>query len=124
MRKFRLLLLTASFMLTAFSQEAGRNTVTIGAGGGFPAGGYRTDGFADSAAFSASYEFRLFRYLAPEAGVVNLIPNSQFGTFITRERVTLISAGVRGIAPLRRGRIELFAGAGGAHGAVASLSSN
>jgi hypothetical protein len=119
MRKFRLLLLTASFMLTAFSQEAGRNTVTIGAGGGFPAGGYRTDGFADSAAFSASYEFRLFKYLAPEAGVVNTIPNveygSKFGPYTIRERVTLLSLGVRGILPLRQGRIELFAGVGTAH---------
>jgi hypothetical protein len=124
MERLRLLILASSCTLMAFSQEAGRNTVTIGVGGGFPSGGSFTHGFSDSAAFSASYEFRLFRYLAPEAGVVNLIPNSQFGTFITRERVTLISAGVRGIAPLRRGRIELFAGAGGAHGAVASLSSN
>jgi hypothetical protein len=119
MLRFRLLLLATSFQLMAFSQEAGRNTVTFGAGGGFPSGGYRTAGLSDSAAFSASYEFRLFKYLAPEAGVLNMIPNvlnnSEFGLFTSRERVTLLSLGVRGIAPLGQGRVELFAGAGAAH---------
>jgi hypothetical protein len=119
MQKLRLLLLTASFSLIAFSQEAGRNTITLGVGGGFPSGGYRDDGISNSAAFSASYEFRLFKYLAPEIGVVNTIPNvvenNQFGLFTTRERVTVVSVGARGILPLKQGRIELFAGAGAAY---------
>ena len=119
MNKFRLLLLAASVTLAVFSQDAGRNTVMIGAGGGFPSGGYRTDGISNGAAFSASYEFRLFKYLAPEVGVVNMLPNvNYFGEYERQtymERVTLLSMGVRGIVPLRQGRMELFGGVGAAH---------
>jgi hypothetical protein len=119
MQKFRLLLLMSAFSLMAFSQEAERNTVTIGVGGGFPSGGWRTDGVSGGAAFSASYEFRLFKYLAPEVGVVNTIPNvnygGEFGPDISRERITLLSFGVRGVVPLRQGRVELFGGVGSGH---------
>jgi len=119
MRKFRLLLPALTCSLAVFGQDAGRNTVTVGAGGGFPSGGYRTGAWSDSAAFSAGYEYRLFKYLAPEVGIVNLIPNmtnyTKFGSFTSRERVTLISLGARGIVPLMDNRIELFAGAGAVH---------
>jgi hypothetical protein len=109
--------------MTALCQDSGRNTVSVGVGGGFPAGGenvFVTSTLPNSAAFSAAYEFRLFKYFAPEVGVVNLIPN--IGSFsghapptFNRTRVTLISFGGRGIAPLLGGRIELFAGAAGVH---------
>lgn len=105
-------------MLSA-GQFAGRSTVTVGAGGGFPVSGYLTERVQNSAAFSAGYEFRLFRYVAPEVAVTNLIPTVvnyyKFGTYNTRERVTLVSLGLRGILPLAAGRAEIFAGAGGAH---------
>ncbi len=49
----------------------------------------------------------------------NMLPNvptfTKFGSTYSRERVTLLSLGVRGIAPLRDDRIELFAGASTAH---------
>jgi hypothetical protein len=119
MQKFRVLLLTASFALMAFSQEAGRNTITLGVGGGFPSGGTGIWGIPDSAAFSASYEFRLLKYLSPEVAVVNTIPNvnygGEYGPVISRERITLLSFGPRGVAPLMHGRMELFAGVGAAH---------
>jgi hypothetical protein len=123
MQPKRIVLLTLFISMTALCQDSGRNTVSVGVGGGFPAGGenvFVTYGLPDSAAFSAAYEFRLFKYFAPEVGVVNLIPNiasySGHGqTTFSRERVTLISFGGRGIAPLMGGRIELFAGAGGVH---------
>jgi hypothetical protein len=107
-----------------FSQDGGRSTITAGVGGGFPIGGrdvYLTgdNGIHNGAAFSGSYEFRLFKYLAPEVGVVNLIPMvDQFGKYPMpplRERVTLLSMGARGILPLKQGRIELFAGAAAVH---------
>jgi hypothetical protein len=118
MAKLRILLLTSCFALAAFGQEIGRSTVTIGAGGGFATGGYFTDGIPNAPAFSASYEFRVFRFLAPEVSVVNMIPNvpegSEFGTSILRERVTLVSPVLRGILPLRHDSVELFAGVGAA----------
>jgi hypothetical protein len=116
----RIFLLVCAFSFTVFGQW-GRSTFSIGAGGGFPTGGEltSTSQIPDSAAFSASYEFRLFKYLAPEVGVVNMIPNvPQYGEFPlppARERVTLLFFGAHGILPLRQGRIELVAGAGAAH---------
>jgi len=103
---------------TIFGQSE-RSTVTVGAGGEFTTGGenvFRTSYLPDSPAFSAAYEFRVFKYLGPEVSVVNLTPLvPQFGEFPgppIRERITLISMGARGILPLDRGRIELLAGAG------------
>jgi len=114
----RLLLLMCCFSFSVFGQWD-RGTLSAGVGGGFPAGGenvYRTSYLPDSAAFSVGYEFRLFKYLAPEVNVVNLTPLvPQFGQYPlppTRERVTLISLGARGILPLHPGRVELFAGGG------------
>jgi hypothetical protein len=123
MRMFRFFLLTSFCLLSVFCQDSGRNTVTVGVGGGFPAGGeevYVTYGLPNSAAFSASYEFRLFKYFAPEVSVVNLIPatpnqDPHYSVPPDRVRVTLLSFGGRGIAPLKQGRIELFAGAAAVH---------
>jgi hypothetical protein len=120
MRKQQLFLLSFCASLAAFGQDSGRNTISVGVGGGFPTGGERTFTYnvPSSAAFSASYEFRLFRHFAPEVSVVNLIPKYSInyhplGGPISpnRERVTLFSFGARGIAALKQGRIELFAGA-------------
>jgi hypothetical protein len=114
----KLFWLLCCFSFTVFGQWD-RTTFSLGAGGGFPAGGenvYQTSYLPNSAAFSASYEFRIFKYLAPEVSVVNLTPLvPQFGEYPlppTRERVTLVSIGGRGILPLHQGRLELFAGGG------------
>lgn len=70
-------------------------------------------------AFSAGYEFRIFRYVAPEFGVVVLLPNNatQYQTLTTfsREHLTLLSFGGRGVLPLSHDRLEVFAGLGGAY---------
>jgi hypothetical protein len=120
----QLFLLTFCLSWAAFGQDSGRNTISVGVGGGFPTGGDLTftSPLPTSAAFSASYEFRLFRYFAPEVSVVNLIPKyitnydpNQGPPIPERYRVTLFSFGGRAIAPLRQGRIELFAGAAAVH---------
>jgi hypothetical protein len=118
---FKLLTLLFCFSISLFGQW-GRSTFSLGAGGGFPTGGEltSTSQIPDSAAFSAGYEFRLFKYLAPEVGVVNMIPDipQNYKGYVLpslRERVTLLSFGAHGILPLRQGRIELLAGAGGVH---------
>jgi len=124
MLKLRLFLLTLCLSQAVLCQDSGRNTISVGAGGGFPTGGEQTftSSVPGSAAFSASYEFRLFKYFAPEVDVVNLIPKyitnydpNQGPPTPERYRVTLISLGGRGIAPLAQGRIELFAGAAAVH---------
>src|ERR1022692_3508978 len=124
MLKRPLFLLTFCFSSAAFCQDSGRNTISVGVGGGFPTGGEQTftSTVPSSAAFSASYEFRLFRYFAPELSVVNLIPKyitnydpNQGPPSPDRYRMTLLSFGGRGIAPLKQGCIELFAGAAAVH---------
>lgn len=117
----RLFLLGSCFSLAAFCQDAGRNTISVAVGGGVPTGGEQTFTAVvpSSAAFSVNYEFRLFRYFAPEVSVVNLIPkyittyDPEAPNYLipNREVVTLFAFGGRGIVPLRQGRIELFAGA-------------
>src|SRR5580658_3508243 len=96
---YRSFLLVCCFSLPVLGQW-GRSTFSIGAGGGFPTGGEltSTSQVPDSAAFSAAYEFRLFKYLAPEVGVVNLIPNvpennDGYPLPPSRARVTLMSFG-------------------------------
>src|SRR5580700_6080832 len=100
MLKEQSFLLSFCFSLAAFGQDSGRNTISVGVGGGFPTGGEQTFTYVvpSSAAFSASYEFRLFRYFAPEVSVVNLIPkyitnyDPHQGPLIPdRVRVTLFS---------------------------------
>jgi hypothetical protein len=107
------------FSMAVFGQDPGRNTVTAGFAGGFPAGGFRTDGVSTGPALSVGYEFRLFKYLAPEVAAVNVFPkaltNTEFTNSPSRERVTLFSLGVRGIAPIREDSMELFVGIGSAH---------
>ena len=122
MSRLRLSLFVCCFSLSVLGQDGGRNTVTAGVGGGFPTGGEQvyltnSNGIHNGAAFSGAYEFRLFKYFAPEVGVVNLIPLVQgyYKYPPMRERVTLLSLGARGILPLKQGRFELFAGAAAVH---------
>ena len=61
----------------------------------------------------------MFRYLAPAVGLADFLPNytdyGKYTTTVSRERVTLLSLGFRGILPLAHGRVELFAGPSAAH---------
>ncbi len=104
--------------LTAYCQGAGTSTITVGVGGGFPAGGYLTDSFSNVSSFSGNFEFRLHQYAAVEVGVENFLADfqnfSRGGEFTTRERVTFLPLGLRGVLPLGQGRIELFLGGCGA----------
>jgi len=91
-------------------------------------------------AFGGRYEYRLWKYVAIEAGVDALWPKSYstllvgslapgtnlitvspgctgcvYVPFSERNRVTLVPFGAKAILPLAHGRIELFLGAGGAY---------
>src|SRR5581483_10889604 len=108
------LLVVCCLPLVVLGQSEYLGTLSFGAGGGFPAGGYRTDPFSNSTSFAAAYEFRLWKYVAPHLDLVNLLPSyasySRYGVSYSRERVTLLSFGVRGVVPLAQGRVELFVG--------------
>ncbi len=113
--------------------------LTLGVGG--QPYSYNSFGQRSGPAFSGHYEYRLWKYVALEAGVDTLLPstyNTEFisvlsgqnltfynsGPFCTscvivpipdRARVTLLPFGFKGILPVARGRIELFGGFGGAY---------
>jgi hypothetical protein len=119
MRAFLILLGTlTNFTALAADLHFAASTLVAGFGGAFPASGYRTFAFHNGPSLSAEYEFGVHRFAAATIGVENfLLPfdnTSKFGTSITRERVTLMPFGLRGIVPVANGRVELFAGTGGA----------
>ena len=117
----------------AFGQEAvGTSTVTLSVGGETPP----RNEFGESLGpvFTGNYEYRLRKYWAVEAGVQNMLPSTTHYEFIgvptgtsilyqqfccffvpDRTRVTLLPFGFRGILPVSGGRVELFAGLGGAY---------
>ncbi len=102
----------------AADTQFGSSTLTLGVGGAFPASGYRTNAFHNGPSFASDYEFGLHRFVAANIGVENFVlpfdVNSKFGISTTRERVTLMPFGLRGIIPLANDRVELLAGTGGA----------
>lgn len=103
----------------AWCQDSGRSSVTVGIGGGFPAGGYRTDASHNGTWFSAHYEFRVHRFVAAEIGVDNFLRGYDNVARVdlpgSTERSTFLPIGLRAIAPLDKGRFELFAGTGGGY---------
>jgi hypothetical protein len=110
--------------------------VTLSAGGETPT---RNEfGESSGSVFNGTYEFRILKYLAVEAGVDNMLPRTQqiqffpiinitsgvnlqsTNTYVLafsndRTRATFLPFGVRGILPVSRGRVEFFSGFGGAY---------
>lgn len=127
-----------------FGQESiHSSTLTFGVGG-TPASEYVNDPSLQNGgpAFRGNYEYRLLRYLAVEGGADFLLPATQEydvftvatlgpdGAFsfnspgnpflistskIGFSRVAFLTYGLKGILPLARQRVELFAGLGGAY---------
>jgi hypothetical protein len=118
MRLFSIILLLA-IPVAASAQRLGSSTFIVGAGGAFPVSGYQTFPFHTGLSVAGEYELGLHRFFAANIGVDNFVMNvdnfTRFGSFLTRERVTLMPFGLRAIAPLGEGRGELFAGTGGAY---------
>jgi hypothetical protein len=108
----------AGLPLAAIDPKFGVSTITVGAGGAFPAGGELTGSYHAGPSFAGEYELGLHRFLAATIGVENYFLNvdqcSRFGCPATRERFALMPFGLRGVLPLAGGRGELFAGTGGA----------
>jgi len=120
MRSSLFLILAVFIARFASAAEPGfaSSTLTAGAGGGFRVSGEGTNSWHNGPSFVGEYEFGLHKYVAATIGVDNLLLNhdvgSRFGTFTNRERITLVPFGLRATVPLSEGRVELFAGGGGA----------
>lgn len=137
MNKFFLCFLGVCCVQTLPGQEAiHTSTVTLSAGGQV----YSYNHFDEHGgpAFNGRYEFRLWKYLALEAGVDTLLPELHFivpvpvisnGVVLAsncptcvsvleseRTRLTILPFGAKGILPIANGRAELFLGLGGAYG--------
>lgn len=71
-----------------------------------------------SVSLGATYSYHLFRNLGVEAGVVSALnPTPEIRgahyDIVPRDRFIWVPFGLRGILPLKRGRVELSAAAGG-----------
>jgi hypothetical protein len=108
-----------TFSALAADPQLGSSTFVAGVGGAFPVAGYSTSAFHNGPSFVGEYELGFHKYVAATFGAENyLLPfdnYSRYDTYSTRERVTLMPFGLRGILPIADGRAELFAGTGGAY---------
>jgi hypothetical protein len=127
-------------LTTAFAQESsvGTSTVTFGLGGGFT--GNNPLGTSGGPVFNGTYEFRIWKYLSLETGVHNTLVTAYHyaytytpviidpGTGLTTisktvnttvsrgpARNTSVPLGLRGILPMKHGKVELFLGGDGAY---------
>jgi hypothetical protein len=134
-----LLFLIPCALTTASAQESpvGTSTLTFGIGGGFT--GENPLGTSGGPVFNGTYEFRIWKYLALETGVHNTLgttyqyfysytpiiinPGSSLTTFSSSTttigraaaRNTSVPFGLRGILPMKQGKVELFVGGDGAY---------
>lgn len=142
MRTAMRLMLVSSFLVTiSHSQEAVHTgTLTLGVGGESRQKTYPQS--STGPGFKVNYEFRLAKYFAVEAGTEMLFPKTVLfqptyvilaGTNLIsyfngapsvsglipsfeRRPVATVPFGIKGILPVAHGRLELFAGVGGAYG--------
>jgi len=112
----KLVLFLFFIAVCAFAQSDARNAVTLA--GGF-AHNVGNNCCGDSApSFALTYAYRLFPHVDVEAGVDTTL---SLGTearganydFKADDRFLWVPFGVKGILPLRSGRVELSVGAGG-----------
>lgn len=105
-------------LLAAADPQFGTSTITIGAGTAIPGSGYRAFRFQTGAAFTVEYEFRLHKFFAATIGMESDVHTAKnYGREPqpdSRERITRFPFGLRTILPIASGRLELFAGTGGA----------
>src|SRR4051812_7090088 len=88
----------------------------------FPLNGWRTFGYTSGAGWRTGYEFRPLRHLAADAGFTETWPAaidtcSRFSPVCasSRQYLKLLDYGLRGIAPIAHGQVELSVGLGGGY---------
>jgi hypothetical protein len=138
MRRLSVLLFLASCSaISATAQEngVGTSTFTFGVGGAWSVG-LRPYGQIGGPVLNGTYEFRIWKFLALEAGVHNtLIQTTQYASISTPAEIipntflnstsflniqgparnTSIMFGPRAILPVKKGKVELFVGADSAY---------
>lgn len=110
-------LAATSLGVSAAQTGFARHNFDFGAAGLFPMSGHKTAPYSPGPGWRAGYEFRGIKYLSAEVGFTNGWPMvshscSRFGCIDSRERLSLLDYGVRGIAPLAGGLVELSIGLG------------
>ena len=119
----RTLVLFASLGLLAdplHAQYSARlHSFEFGAAGVIPLNGY---GYSAGAGWRAGYQLRVLKHLGGEAGFTEAWPiaidtclTANFTCLSSRQYVKLLDYGLRGVAPLAGGRVELSVGAGGGY---------
>jgi hypothetical protein len=91
----------------------------FGAAGVIPLNGY---GYRVGAGWRAGYQLRVLKHLGGDAGFTEAWPmaidtclTAYFTCFSSRQYLKLLDYGLRGVAPLAGGRVELSIGTGGGY---------
>jgi hypothetical protein len=115
-----------SFVFICFSaavlpaqDDPSRHSLEVGGGGVFPLSGWKASEYSAGPALHVGYQLRLQKYLAAEAGWTgSWLPGtscSRYGCEHPLGEVGFLDYGLRGIAPVAAGRVELSAGLGGGY---------
>jgi hypothetical protein len=96
----------------------GRVRLTLGAGATMTASGYKLATLGPGIALDGNARFLFNRFLGAEAGLIGVWPNdtcfTRYGSCVERTSFTMLPFDVVGVTPLGGGRLEIFAGFGGA----------
>jgi hypothetical protein len=111
--------ITLEGILAAQSGPA-RYNLDFGPTGVFPLSGFRNYGYSAGPGWRGGSELRLIKHLGAEAGFtegwpVGIDSCASFGCTYSRQSLKLLDYGLRGVAPVAGGRLELSVGLGGGY---------
>jgi hypothetical protein len=114
-----LVFVSLSAGVLAAQDDAARHNLEVGGGGVFPIGGWKASEYSAGPALHVGYQLRFQKYLAVEAGWTgSWLPGTsctKFGCEHPVGEVGFLDYGLRGIAPVAAGRVELSVGLGGGY---------
>ena len=104
--------------ISAAQSGPARYNLDFGPTGVFPLSGFRTFGDSAGPGWRGGSELRLIKHLGGEAGFTEGWPVDtdtcdRFGCTYSRHSLKLLDYGIRGVAPVAGGRLELSVGLGG-----------
>ena len=106
--------------ISAAQSGPARYNLDFGPTGVFPLSGFRTFGDSAGRGWRGGSELRLIKHLGAEAGFTEGWPVGtdtcgRFGCTYSRHSLKLLDYGIRGVAPVAGGRLELAVGLGGGY---------
>jgi hypothetical protein len=114
-----LIFIVASAEILGAQSGSARHDFDFGATGIFPVSGYRTASYSAGPGWRGGYELRIMKHLGADVGFTEGWPVitdcERLGCTYSRQSLKLLDYGLRGVAPIAAGRIELSIGLGGGY---------